>query len=165
MSVYPSLFLVWHTLRGGVGCTNLLFGKLLQKKAWNWIGPWGEKWPRDVCLYLIGHLFISSKQQEHLIQNLFTFLHPSHLSMVSWFKKRQQQECIPVGCVTPTSLAVSPARYVLHHACPPPHIRHWHAHPLPRMSPHHVHLLLQCMPFCHMHPPAMRAPLWTDKHL
>ena len=48
-----------------------------------------------------------------------------------------KQECIPVGCVPPAAVAVSPAMYAPCHACPPCHT----------------------CPLCHAHLPAMHVPL------
>ena len=92
-----------------------------------------------------------------------------------------KQECIPVGCVPPAAVAVSPAMYAPCHACPPathvPFAMHtflpcmfpspcmppFHqTHPsLPHMPPFTMHAPpLPCMPPFTMYPPfTMHAPL------
>ena len=65
------------------------------------------------------------------------------------------QECIPVGCVPPASVAVSsaPMPYFCH-AYPPPPPSY-----TPSFAPHHAHPLPHMCPPCHAHPPiTMHAP-------
>ena len=56
-----------------------------------------------------------------------------------------QQECTPVGCVTSTAAAVSPAT----HAPSPPPAMH---------TPPAMHIPPPCMPPCHAHPPLPHMP-------
>ena len=93
------------------------------------------------------------------------------------------QECIPVGCVLPDSVTVSPATHAPCHAspsppytpplcrtCHPPHMSPCHACPLPRI-PYHacplpnpnptMHTPSLYMPFLHAGPFATHAP-WTE---
>ena len=78
-----------------------------------------------------------------------------------------KQECIPVGCIPSTAVAVSPATHAsLCHACP------CHVHPLPCMPPlpcmlplshmphfaMHTQLHHMCPPLFHTHPLATHAP-------
>ena len=63
-----------------------------------------------------------------------------------------QQECIPVGCIPPTAVAVSPAMHpTLMHAPSP-----CYAHPMPYM-PHAMHAPMPCMPHA-MHAPMPSMP-------
>ena len=59
-------------------------------------------------------------------------------------KKLSKQECIPVGCVPPTAIAVFPAMHAPCHACPP----------------RHTHPLL-CMPPTMHAPPATHTPCFA----
>ena len=60
-----------------------------------------------------------------------------------------KQECTPVGCVPPASVAVSPARMPPSLPCtPPPHMPPHHTHPLPLIPP--------------PPPPATRGPSRTE---
>ena len=64
------------------------------------------------------------------------------------------QECIQVGCVPPTSVAVSPAMHAPCHACPPVTHVPCHANPC-HAYPSVTHALLPCMlPLPHMPPNA-----------
>ena len=54
-----------------------------------------------------------------------------HITNMHQNEYKNKQECIPVGCVPPTAVAVSPAT---HHAPPITHTSR-HAHPLPCMPP------------------------------
>ena len=84
-----------------------------------------------------------------------------------------KQECIPVGCVLPAAVAISPATHTpLCHACPPspcmppsPNMPPFTMHaPLTMNSPFtthaplcHTHPPSPCMtPLCHAHPPVNR---------
>ena len=68
---------------------------------------------------------------------------------IYWYVKvctvifKEQQECIPVGCVPSTAVAISPAMYT----CPP-----CHARPLSHMPPSAMHVSA-------MHTSIMHAPL------
>ena len=59
-----------------------------------------------------------------------------HITNMYQNEYKNKQECIPVGCVPPTAVAVSPAT---HHA------------PLSRIPPA-THAPLPCMPPCHARP-------------
>ena len=78
---------------------------------------------------------------------------------VPCWKSKINQEYIPVGCVPPASVAVSPARTPPPPPCTPPatHTTPRHARPLLCMSPT-MHIPLLCMPPT-THPPATHAPL------
>ena len=88
---------------------------------------------------------------------------PSYLKWLSCFKKKRQQECIPVGCVPFTSVAFSPATYPPHHACPLPSMpptmhapdMHTPCHACPPTidtSPCNAYPPVTCTP-CHACPP------------
>ena len=76
-----------------------------------------------------------------------------------------KQECIPVGCVPPTAVAVGGG---LHHAHPPPWTMHlpWTMHtPGPCLPPDHAPPG-PCTPPDHAPPsPGPCIPLWTDTRL
>ena len=69
-----------------------------------------------------------------------------------------KQECIPVGCLTLTTVAISNDTYAPCHTHP-----FCHACPLPCMSPYHApppcRSPLPHTPYCHVCPPAMHTPL------
>ena len=81
--------------------------------------------------------------------------------------KLKEQECIPVGCVPPAAIAVSPATHAPCHACSPATYSPPTMHaPLPCMSPCHA-CPLPWMPPCdslplpHMSPSPLRTESQT----
>ena len=74
------------------------------------------------------------------------------------------QECIPVGCVPPASVAVSPATHPRNHTCPPCHV-HTHTTPPPPCLPLAMHApppLPSTPSLPHMPPPCTPPLLWTE---
>ena len=86
------------------------------------------------------------------VHDPFLVASPIFSEWLLWHHSKEQ-ECIPVGCVPPAAMAVSPATHVPCHAClPAKHV------------PPAMHAPLLCTPPCHTppyhaHPPAMHAPL------
>ena len=87
--------------------------------------------------------------------------------MLKFHKFPVKQECIPVGCIPPIAVAVSPAMHTpplsCHtpcHACMPPAMYPLHGHtPPPR--PYNMHAHSHACPCRHAHPPAIYAPRHT----